>query len=535
MYKMLIVDDNLLAREGLLNIINWDEYGIEIVAMCENGQQALDFMEQNQIDIVLSDVEMPVLNGIEFLKILRNSGNNVKFLFMSCYDEFDFVKSAIDMDATGYILKPVITEELESAIIKILNIYKIQSDDNKQKEMLLNMVYDSLPVLRENFFRELMLDISTEPEQIKKTLALLRLDFDMYKKIQIALIKIYESSHLSYDSDNIIATLAISDKIKTIVKDGVSYNPVTISNTDIAVVCIFDSQYSEKILDDLIEIKEYCQNTLGINTSVGVSNASEQLSCAGKLFKEADIAANTKYYSEVDRIVLFSDVESYNENFDNVIDLKDLHTEVKKIIAECDVNLAGNIIDKYLSKQQEPHSINFVKCFSLSLLNLIEITLVDSNIDFNSIIDHMVMWEKLANMETILNIKQWFINIFKSVFETIENSKSMKDIKIVEKIKEIIVEEYANHITIDSIADKVFFSSVHINNIFKKETGVAIFDYLVEYRMKKAAELLKQKDSKIYSVAQAVGYKNLTHFKLLFTKYSLMTPMQFKRLYEEEN
>ncbi len=166
---------------------------------------------------------------------------------------------------------------------------------------------------------------------------------------------------------------------------------------------------------------------------------------------------------------------------------------------------------------------------SFLIVNIVRLILVEKNESFENIFgEEYILWNKLNNFETIKNIRQWMYNILKTINEYLVSKHQSLHVQIVENIKEIIRNRYHEQLTIGEVAESLYFSALHANNIFKKETGKTIFDYLVEYRIEKAKELLKDPDIRIYLVAEKVGYNNKSHFCLTFKKYTGMTPAEYK-------
>lgn len=138
MYSLLIVDDNPWVREELKNILDWNSLGIEIADICANGKDAMEQADIVNPDIILADIAMPIMNGIELAKKLKETGSSTKVIFMSAYSEFNFAKSAIDMAIYGYVLKPIIPEELAAVINKVLDIYTNEKIKKEEKDELKN-------------------------------------------------------------------------------------------------------------------------------------------------------------------------------------------------------------------------------------------------------------------------------------------------------------------------------------------------------------------------------------------------------------
>lgn len=535
MRKVIIVDDNSIARNGMKNVIEWERYGLEIAAYCENGQAAWDYIQNNTVDLIISDVEMPCLNGIDLLRKLRDSDNQVNYIFMSCYDDFEFVKSALDMNAVGYVLKPIVEDELKQAIFKVLNICEAKENEEKSKRALMNIVQQSRDALRERFFRELLFGAAMSDKEIEESKEILQIRCPIPYFIQVICIKILDKSedNLSYDIDNMGVTVSICNMIKELCNDKLFAQSIMAGSDRIISVFITDRECSPKLMDVYVNIKEFCLSELNIHTAFGISNITETFQDVGLMLQQAEKATETSLLSYGDKFILYSDIESEDEEFNISTDLKCLQNEINKIIGIRDINMVNAFLDKYYDVRHKRMAKYYIRYISYTIMNIIDISLASFNIDFDKIVGRREMWLKLAEFDKIINIKQCIFNIFKSIFETIDSAKDIKS-DIVKKVKEIVEKEYMGHITVGKIANELFYSTTHINNFFKQEMGITIFDYIVKFRMEKAQEMLKDPDSKIYAVAKAVGYHNQAHFKLLFKQSAGMLPNEYKMMFDKK-
>ena len=134
MYKVMLVDDEKLILQGVLNIIEWDKLGMEVVHMVENGKQAIDKYKENPVDIIITDIKMPIVTGLELIKAIKEINKKVKFIVLSGYDDFSYAKAAVKYGVENYILKPINEEELEHDLIDIKK--KLQYEKEKDTRII---------------------------------------------------------------------------------------------------------------------------------------------------------------------------------------------------------------------------------------------------------------------------------------------------------------------------------------------------------------------------------------------------------------
>lgn len=530
MYNMLIVDDNPRDRNGIQRIIDWKQMGINIMGACANGKQAMEQIEELKPHIVLTDIAMPVMNGIEMAKQLKQNHPDIKLIFMSCYDDFDFARSAIDLDVYGYVLKPIIAEELEKAVVKVLGRYELEYTRDRDREIMLRQIAESLPIVQEQFLRELLFGIYNSNEEIRNRMDFLQMNVADSATIATLAIEINDYDNLIRDMDvtaQYLLVYSLKKAIYTLQNIPRRY-VVQISDRMFAVL-LFDNN-SSGFLDAAVAIHEILVETPGINVTIGISDVSNNLSDIPRLYRQSVEALRTKFYWKGSPIIPFEEIDEKQYNRDEkTIDLGDLYKEVEALISYGDSDDIHEFIYKYFGDENSTKPEELVKGLTFSVVNIMQMILSQKGQSFSNILgSETAIWEKLIRFETIVDIRQWIYNIFMAVKEYLGAGNDQRNAKIAEDIKAIIKNSYSKALTVADIAQGVYLSPARANNIFKGQTGKTIFDYLIEHRMEKAKGLLKDPYSRIYLVAQQVGYVNKSHFSLLFKKYTGLTPSEYK-------
>lgn len=532
---MMIVDDNPRERKGIQTLLNWHELGIEIVASFGNGQQALDHIESYHPDIILTDITMPVLNGIKMSMILKQTHPHIKIIFMSGYNEFDYARSAVDLDIYGYILKPIIAEELEKVICKVLHIYKEEQTLLQEKEEMKAQLAKSLPLFQEQFLRDLIFGTLQDSVHVADRFTYLQVfPFDAYE-VQVLILSIHHygknEQTMDFDQEYFLSA-TLRKRISTLEEEQSKIYVLQNSLKEFVLVAFRQACGNllyTNIIDGVLSLKEEVEDHFGLSTTIGISKISASFLDLPVLYHQSMDAIHTKFYSSGNQVIFYEEIEEIQENvFEGKVNLQNLYKEIKEIMSIGDRDTLHDFIHRYFDS--DPYqSENYIRSLSFSIINIIQLILIEQNDSFENIFDGKVLvYEKLSKFETIHDIRQWVYNILKVSIEHLVEKHRPGHGQIVDKIKEIITQQYRERITVHDIADLINFSSSHANNIFKSATGQTIFDYLTEYRIGKAKELLKDPLSKIYLVAEEVGYTNKAHFSLQFKKITGLTPAEYK-------
>ena len=154
--KLLIVDDKPSEREGIANIIDWESIGITVVGTAENGLDGVEKARELKPDIIITDIVMPHLDGFKMVEAIREFIPNIKVIFISCFDNFSFAKSAINVNAMGYVLKPIIVGELMETVSKVTGLHIKEVKEKKEEVELIRRLRENFPVLRDQFIRDIL-------------------------------------------------------------------------------------------------------------------------------------------------------------------------------------------------------------------------------------------------------------------------------------------------------------------------------------------------------------------------------------------
>ena len=155
-YKVLLVDDEEEVRNAIEQRINWEELGFEVIGKAQNGVKAMEIAEKLQPDVVITDIKMPYMNGLELARNLKEENPGVRILILTGFDEFEYAKEAVHLEIEEYILKPINANELSECLKRLKNVLDKEREEKLNVRKLEQYYTDSLPVLQTNFFCSLV-------------------------------------------------------------------------------------------------------------------------------------------------------------------------------------------------------------------------------------------------------------------------------------------------------------------------------------------------------------------------------------------
>ncbi|MDD7795805.1 response regulator [Clostridium sp. 'White wine YQ'] len=524
MYKLFLADDEIDLIDGIKSLISWEDYDIEVVGEADNGLDALDSIISLKPDIIIMDIKMPKMTGLEVLEELTKIKIKSKCIILSGYDDFSFAKKAIELSASNYLLKPCKPSEILDVVLNV----KKTLDFERSKEALLN---ENILTLKEKLFTELILgnhNYSSESLLSKLNLYNIQNDFNY---ILVPVISLDYSSMI-YDIYNEIDINSIKISIKNLIYSSLS-SLFTIESLDykeyiVLILFISDNCYSyEKIKQSLLSLKDSIKANLGFTISIGIGDPVTDLKEIDKCYKESYLAINSKFYLGDDILISIHDVKDSES--------KQSFYPVEEELAIINALRTGDnlIIDKYiesfyysLSKGGFPLK-NYLQGSTLSLLGSIYKFCIenDINIDFASTKDFSP-FHRILKCQTINEIKDQVKLIIDKIFN--EFNKNHKNNSLVSAAMNYIINNYNKDISLETTAKVIYITPTYLSQLFKLETGVNFLEFLHSYRIEKSKELLKNRTLKNYQVAKLVGYSNEKHFSKTFKKYTGLTPKQFR-------
>ncbi len=532
MFSILIVEDNISDREGIKGLIAWEKLGIEVVGAAVDGVDGYNQAIRLRPDFILTDIAMPVMDGIKMTQKLRLELPHIKFIFMSCFDDFEFLKNAIDFEVCGYILKPVDLAELTAVLEKTRNLRQSELERELNEEKLKMQIKESLPMLREKFFKDLLYGKPEDEKDIRDRMEYLGMDIT-HKYYAVLFLQL-DNYNLLYQDISMGKRYLILYSVQkciqeTILKEIPGYAANQQYN-NFPIILFPNIKNHEEALDKIIDAVNKCKESigteLGLSITTGISEFSACFAMLPKVFETAEFAVESKFFSGGGRIIMASEVKAPDDHFH--YDILEIKRRITRIVEDGDEGGSAAFIDEYYDSGVS-YPPAYTKSLTFSIVNMLQTLLLERNESYGSIFgDDMLVWNKLLRFETIVDIKQWMLNIIEAVRVFFNKAENGRYQRIVEDIKSVVNERYAVIESVSQIVNPLFISVSHANLIFRQHTGQTIFDYLIRKRMEIAKQMLMDPYIKIYEIVEKTGYKANSHFTSVFKEYTGLTPKQFR-------
>lgn len=513
MFKVFIVDDEPYIRNGLKKIINWEKLGFELSGQAENGVQAFKKISKCRPNLIVTDIKMPAMNGLELIKKVNEElGNEFKFIVLSGYDEFEYAKEAMKYGVKNYLLKPIEEEELKDIVKEIYHeLYEAEKEKRAKLEAADTLSDVCLrTVLKASADRESM-------ENVKKFLNTGNKGYFRYIMMQT--------------DNSMFSSTTLREYLAEILGQRYRHN-IFKEDYNISEGVYYGIVMTEKLL------KEY-NNDIRYFTKMLFTELLKELKdvyiFAGKAVNEL-LLLKESYNS-----ALFTHHMQIHKKRGNII----FYDDVKNVpigISSSDVTILDDLVDAIDNRDENQMENIIGRCFGRE--DPVNLELM--SIKLNYLLFHIIKIVSRMNGETaeILNFSAKLLR--NSLIPTAEKKKNINDFckncaeyinalrenqfhGILYEVKKYIHENFDKSISIKNVAKQFYVNPAYLGQIFKKRYNITFHDYIHCYRIEKSKQLLKYSNLKIYEISEKVGYKSPDIFIKKFVKSMGITPLKYRK------
>lgn len=483
MYNVLLVDDEYMILEGLKHLLPWEELGFKIVGSARSGQQALDFLAKQKVDLMITDITMPEMSGIDLIEEAQKRGHHFKALILSGYQEFNYVKQGIRLGIKNYLVKPVDKEELKKSVLDVKELLKTEAQQKIQgdryvRSALISWLNDELNETEfQDLFKQLQLEVTGPFTAVKIGTVEEEGEILNFLKQQV----LYLENFLGKETDYLLVYLGprkkLFQELYLLKKNLQGKSEILVGETVATWENLYESYekvqqlerlsrfypdlFPEKILTEIAEKEENSLSFLSFNKALMIGDAETILKEVRDIFQDLTLQKAPPEYVRYVSFLLYSD----------------LARQFPQVFGE----------------------------------------------DFSDTLEEIRHSANASQLETLLT-------------EALRKIKTQPVAplysEMVQKALAKLEETYAKDWTLKSMGDVLHLNPVYFGQLFKKETGKSFSQYLNQLRIKKAQKLLLYSDKNINEIAEETGYNNTNYFSKMFKKLNGITPKEFRETYE---
>lgn len=527
LYSVLMVDDEEEVIRIIRRKINWEEMGFEVCGQARNGLEALEMVEELQPDVVMTDIKMPYMDGLELVAKLREKNMGIHTIVLSGFDEFDYVKKAIGLEVEEYLLKPIDSSEIIKVFTKVKNALDEERDMQKNIAYLENYYLQSLPILREGFFSDLM-DSAIPEGKIPYYTEEYMIDLSG-PNFAVAVVHTSRSKTPEGIGGRLMqmSVRQLLENSQLMKENRYAFN----YRDNIVVLAQFDSEKEvSAFTDELDRFCKYAKRTSQAVVTIGIGHVVDSIKEIPSSYGSAREAVSYRALYGAGNAINIAEIDPGENRYD--IQDNDLIHSILKQIKMGSEDRVKEAIEDYISSIQDAH-MN-IQTFGIALMELVTslYRFMNANeIDLSEVSsDNKDVYTKLLQMDSMEAIQNWLTEISLKLREQVQGQRNIKTGSFVGKAKHYVLENFSNpDLSIDMVCSELGVSSAYFSTIFKKETGKTFLNYLTECRMKEAERLLIVEEEKTYIIAEKVGYSDPGYFSYVFKKWFGVSPMKYKK------
>jgi two-component system response regulator YesN len=522
-----LADDVPAIVRGLKKMIAWEQLGLELVGEATNGEQLLEEIERKRPNIVISDIAMPGMSGIEVLKELTMRKLNVKLIFISAYREFAYAQDALKYGAIDYLIKPVNRDRLEKLLEQTVAAIKAELR-GKQQEKRLNELEcrEKRQQITEAMSRIAEENMTHELPYLKRELEALEQD-NLYTVVAMEPASAAHHSGSWQEGEKRLLYFAVQNMIVELSANKVQAWPVTGAGYFYMVMrhrpdCDLVSLLREWHAETARALK------LAITFAPGIAVPLEQLSDS---YRRAVALLPYRFYAGVNGVLTERELSggeppSEAERQQTEAELckavlKGETEHVRLLLHSCMAGIAA------LSWGNRDYTITLLN----GLMKRLHAEIRQAGIAIS--FQELQYVDKLSSAETYSDAVDYAEHILDEMMDEIHAKGASRELILCNRIKSYMLENYADDITLESLSARFYMNPYYLSVFFKRHMGKNFKTYMTEFRLKKAIQLMASSDAMLYEIAEQVGFHNSRQFSELFKKYYGVLPNDYRKSFEQ--
>ena len=529
MLKVLIVDDDFVMRTNIRTLIDWEQYGFEFCGEATNGKNAIQLIKEFLPAIVITDMSMPIMNGVDLIKYIKSDWPDIKTIGLSGYEDFEYVKESLKNGALDYLLKHKLDKQ------NLLDVLKLAAEKIKQDDKFKQQFVESTKILRRNFLRSLLLGEFQERNEIEKNIKKLNIPLGE-KNFLVTVFLLDEFTAIkarSTKKEEQKLCEAVYNLTADILHDMDNGIVVEIGDGAFAIIFSFDATRSQCLIANHVNttvrrISGSIKRYLNITACFSIGKLFSKIETIPQVYKKNEEILKRNF---VEKEKVFKDeIEKENTMVFLNLDIKD----EKQIVLFLRL---GNMeeLEKYINgvfAKLLCMKVNYkgIQMICAELIGIANRLARNADIDITDLYTNKdIPYDEMQKQETIMDVKNWILAIYQrltTLMMGIEIKNNYNE--LTKKAVKYIRKNYDKDISLCQVAEYIGGNSTYLSRVFKEDCEIGFAEYLNQIRVGQAKCLIQQTDIRLKDIVKQVGFNNYTYFFKVFKNIEGITPVEYK-------
>ena len=525
-YKVILVDDEAEVIDIMEAKIRWSELGFEVVGSAKNGVKALELVEKLQPDVVLTDIRMPYMDGLELSRKLNQDYPNIYIILCTGFDEFEYAKEAVHLDIKEYLLKPISAAELSESLMRLKENLDKEREEKLNVRKLENYFQESLPALQSNLFISLMEGRVSEEDYARFSAAY---QVNMKGPLFCCIVFHTSENHVPEGMNPLLLSMSVEREIRQrLVEKWHCKEFLYLGNT----VLIMEMGSEEQMVPITDECDRFCRwayRVMGAVVTAGIGTVCDNLFNINLSYEGAREAVSYRVLYGTQRAINIREIVPKEQAMLSLLEEGRMH-DLFRAIRVGNPEKIEEAVQKEIQKiHKHTVTIGQYHLAAMETVSNFYKFCANNSLDFNEIAGNVPnLYEKVPQMDES-SLTSWMNEMARMISEELKTARNSTSHRLVTEAQLLVREKYMDaSISLDVVCSILGVSNSYFSSVFKKETGKSFISYLTDYRMDIAEELILSGETKSYKVAEKVGYLDANYFSYVFKKRFGVSPSKYR-------
>lgn len=525
-YKVILVDDEAEVIDMIEKKIHWNDLGFEVAGSATNGVKALELVEKLQPDVVLTDIKMPYMDGLELSRRLNREYPNIYIMLCTGFDEFEYAKEAVHLEIKEYMLKPVNATELSESLTNLKHTLDREREEKLNVKKLNDYFQEVLPKLQSNFFISLI-EGRVEKHDYERFLQAYQVD--MKGPLFGCVIFHTSENHVPEGMNPLLLSMSVEREIKQRLMDQWSCLEFIYMGNTLLILELDAEDKITQITDACDRFCRWAYRIMGAVVTAGIGTVCDSLYEISLSYERAREAVSYRVLYGTKRAINIGEIVPKEQ----IKPVQSEESRMQMLFRAIRIGDSAEIERAAHGEMEKLHK----NTETMSQYNLATMEIVsgffkfctDNSLDFNKISGNMQnIYEKVSQMDES-SLTAWIVQMSETISEKLKCARNSSARRLIVEAQNIVKERYMEaDISLDEICAVLGVSNSYFSSVFKKEAGKSFISYLTDYRMDIAAEMILNTDEKSYTIAEKVGYLDANYFSYVFKKKFGVSPSKYR-------